>query len=107
MQGHAQGLGIDAVLFDFGGVFTPSPFAAIATAAGELGITPEQAIDVCFGSYDEDSDHPWYRLERGEVSVEDARRAIAELAVIAGVTLDPFEVLVRAGAGDAEVRAAM
>jgi putative hydrolase of the HAD superfamily len=62
---------------------------------------------LCFGSYAEDTDHPWHRLERGEVSIEEARRAIADLAVIAGVVLDPFDVLVRAGAGDPDARETM
>ena len=98
---------IEGVLFDFGGVFTASPFAAVREAAAEVGITPEQAVDICFGSYAEDTDHPWHRLERGEVSIEEARRAIADLAAVVGVGLDPFDVLIRAGAGDEGARAAM
>ena len=60
-----------AVLFDFGGVFTPSPFTTITDAAPELGrrLTPEAALELCFGNYEVDGDHrpnPWHRLERGD-----------------------------------------
>ena len=85
---------IQAVLFDFGGVFIDSPFAAVNIAAGRLGIDPAVLLEVVFGSYDEDTDHPWHRLERGELTFSDARRSITDLAVVAGLgELDPFTVL--------------
>src|SRR2546427_749784 len=56
---------IDAVLFDFGGVFTESPFLAAREAGAELGLEAELAMELCFGPYAEDTDHPWHRLERG------------------------------------------
>lgn len=85
---------VEAVLFDFGGVFIDSPFAAVDIAATKLGIDPVLLLGVVFGSYDEDTDHPWHRLERGEVTFGDARRAITDLAVAAGLgELDPFTVL--------------
>src|SRR5690606_34155031 len=31
-----------------------------------------------FGDYGVDGDHPWHRLERGEMTLEDARNAILE-----------------------------
>ena len=65
-------MAIRAVLFDFGGVYTSSPFSVFAEAAAELGATPERVIGLVFGPYDRDTDHPWHRLERGEVSL--ARR---------------------------------
>ena len=40
----------DAVLFDFGGVFTASPFAAFELAAAEIGAPPEQLVPLVFGS---------------------------------------------------------
>lgn len=68
------------VLFDFGGVFTDSPFTAFEAMAAEIGAAPGQISTLMFGSYAEDSDHPWHRLERGEISLQDARDAILEEA---------------------------
>lgn len=90
-----------AVLFDFGGVFIDSPFAAVEIAAQRLGMEFATLTEVVFGSYDDDTDHPWHRLERGEVSFADARSQITALAETAGHgSLDPIAVLVQlAGKG--------
>ncbi len=88
------------VLFDFGGVFTPSPFPVIAEAAPEFGLTPEAAIELCFGVYDEDGDHPWHRLERGEISLEQARTELAELARAQEVEVDMLALFGRMGKPD-------
>ena len=37
-----------------------------AVAAGD----PDALLDAVFGSYDQDTDHPWHRLERGELSLD-------------------------------------
>jgi epoxide hydrolase-like predicted phosphatase len=83
----------DAVLFDFGGVFTPSPLHGLRTAAEGMGIPPDVAFRVVFGGYDEDTDHPWHRLERGEVPIEEALASIAALGTEAGHELDPIAML--------------
>jgi putative hydrolase of the HAD superfamily len=70
---------VDAVLFDFGGVFMASPFAAVRAFGTSQGIDPDRVLDVLFGAYDRDTDHPWHRLERGELSLIAAREAIMEL----------------------------
>ncbi len=64
---------IEAVLFDFGGVFTESPFLA---------------------------DHPWHRLERGEMTLEDARRALRTMAADRGYDVDPVDFLMRLARDD-------
>jgi epoxide hydrolase-like predicted phosphatase len=88
----------DAVLFDFGGVFMDSPFAHAEDAAGRLGIPFDQLSAIVFGSYDRDDDHPWHRLERGEVPLAVAREAIVELSRQAGLPdLDPIDVLATMG----------
>lgn len=84
---------LDAVLFDFGGVFTPSPFHVVADAARSLGLPPQVVLATVFGGYDEDTDHPWHRLERGEVTAEDAMAAIVALAADSGHDLDPIALL--------------
>lgn len=83
---------VDAILFDFGGVFMASPFAAVRAFATTLGIAPERAIELLFGSYDRDTDHPWHRLERGELSLIDARQAIMDLGAPEH-RIDLFEAL--------------
>lgn len=89
----------DAVLFDFGGVFTPSPFGAFEAVARELGVEPRVVLEIVFGPYELDTDHPWHRLERGELGLGDARTEIMELAKARGLSLDPIQVLVRMSGG--------
>ena len=93
---------IEAVLFDFGGVFTESPFLAAHEAGVELGIDVDLAFELCFGSYHEDTDHPWHRLERGEMTLEDARRALVELAAQRGLDVDPVDFLMRLAREDVQ-----
>ena len=89
----------DAVLFDFGGVFTDSPFGAFEDAARELGADPREVLEIVFGPYDLDTDHPWHRLERGELGLAEARSAIIALGQERGVSLDPLQVLARMSGG--------
>jgi putative hydrolase of the HAD superfamily len=91
---------VRAVIFDFGGVFVDSPFAAATDAAAALGVAPEVMLDIVFGSYDLDTDHAWHRLERGEITLEDAREQImAASTAEGGPVLDPFELLMALGGG--------
>ena len=82
----------DLVLFDFGGVFTASPFAATESFARQFGFDARHLTEILFGPYHLDTDHPWHRMERGELSLDDARSAIAALARESGLTVDPFDV---------------
>ena len=95
---------LEAVLFDFGGVFTPSPFHVLEQAAGELGVAPEVVLATCFGGYDQDTDHPWHRLERGECTVEEALAGIAALARESGYDIDPIAVLSKGMGGGKVLR---
>ena len=83
---------ITTVFFDFGGVFTYSPFAAVDAVGVERGARPGQFTEIMFGSYHEDGDHPWHQLERGEISLESARASIIELGNEAGFEVDLYEV---------------
>ncbi len=104
--GPSRGGGrLDAVVFDFGGVYTDSPFDAVRTRGLDLGMDPEQAMLFVFGSYDRDTDHPWHRAERGELALDEARRQIHEQARAQGLELELFDMLASmAGSG---VREAM
>ena len=93
-------MGIDAVLYDFGGVFTRSPFTAVDEGSDELGLERDMVFEVLFGPYGEDTDHPWHRLERGEVTLAEARQALLALAADRGLADDPFTFLGRLGGRD-------
>jgi putative hydrolase of the HAD superfamily len=72
---------IEAVLFDFSGVLTTSPWPAIsASAQGDL--------DFLVGPYHDDTDHPWHCLERGEITIAEWMTAIQARADESGRTVD-------------------
>jgi len=98
---------IQAVLFDFGGVFTDSPFHATARAGEEMGARPGQIEAILFGPYEEDTDHSWHRLERGEISLAAAREAIIADGRRQGFAFDPLEILARMTRHGGGVRTAL
>ncbi|MFM7063994.1 MAG: HAD family hydrolase [Actinomycetes bacterium] len=89
---------VEAVVFDFGGVFTTSPFAALMAVAEAQALDPLTMVGVMFGPYDQDTDHPWHQLERGEVSLDDATAQIVALAAAEGVEdFRPMDMLMALG----------
>jgi putative hydrolase of the HAD superfamily len=93
-------MAVDAVIFDFGGVFVDSPFTAVQSAAGDMGVAPEVMLATVFGPYDQDTDHAWHRLERGEITLEVARSEIIAASLDAGLPeLDPIALLMALGGG--------
>jgi putative hydrolase of the HAD superfamily len=85
---------VRAVIFDFGGVFIDSPFTALVEAAESRGLDPVAMLGTVFGPYDDDTDHPWHRLERGEITITEARQGILELSTVdGGQPIDAFELL--------------
>ena len=87
-------LALDAVFFDFGGIFMDSPFAALHEAAGNFGVDPELMLSTLFGSYDADTEHPWHQLERGEVTLDEAIREISAISEANGLGhINLFEAL--------------
>jgi putative hydrolase of the HAD superfamily len=83
---------IEAVLWDYGGVFTPSPFGAAHAYAHAQGADPAVMMRVVFGPYGTDTDHPWHQLERGELAFADALASIALDADASGVRFDAREL---------------
>jgi putative hydrolase of the HAD superfamily len=71
----------DAVLFDFSGVLTTSPWPALAASGGG-------DLELVVGPYHEDTDHPWHRLERGEITLETWLTEVQALAASTGATFD-------------------
>jgi epoxide hydrolase-like predicted phosphatase len=72
---------ISAVLFDLTGVLTTSPWPHLTAAAGGN-------VELLVGPYHEDGDHPWHRLERGEINFAEWYQGVMALAADAGVELD-------------------
>jgi epoxide hydrolase-like predicted phosphatase len=89
----------DAVMWDFGGVFSESPFSALDAIARERDIEPALFREAVFGAYDQDGDHPWHRLERGEIDFMAAREGIMDAARARGFEADPVELFTRMGQG--------
>jgi epoxide hydrolase-like predicted phosphatase len=90
-----------AVLFDFGGVFTDSPFHAVHDFGKALGIDAGEVTELVFGSYEHDSDHPWHRLERGEITLENARELILASSEGRGVRVDIYDLFARMAGNNA------
>lgn len=78
----------DAVLFDFGGVLVTSPFHLIGAAGDATGVDPDVVLEVMMGDYAEDNDHPWHRLERGEISIHEYGSAFLAAVAERGLELD-------------------
>lgn len=79
---------IEAVLFDLHGVVTSSPWATLASVGTGAGKTQEEVLAVMLGDYATDDDHPWHRLERGEIGIGEYLPDVMALAAAAGVELD-------------------
>jgi epoxide hydrolase-like predicted phosphatase len=72
---------ITAVLFDFAGVLTSSPWGALTDAGGGN-------LELLIGSYEQDTDHPWHRVERGELAILDWAAEVTELGKAQGIEVD-------------------
>ncbi len=79
---------IEAVLFDLHGVLTSSPWATLASVGTGAGKTQDEVLAVMLGDYAVDDDHPWHRLERGEIGLGEYLPEVMQLAAEAGVELD-------------------
>ena len=86
---------IKAILFDFGGVYFDSPFSIIETVAEELNLSSKLLKSIIFGSYHEDGDHPWHKLERGEIDLEQTRELILEEGKKHGLETDIYIMFAR------------
>jgi epoxide hydrolase-like predicted phosphatase len=91
------------VLWDVGGVFLPSPFSHLRSYAGELGLDGDELLELVFGPYHEDTDHPWHRLERGQLSFDDCNAELMALAAADGHDVDPMAVLMQMGGDGATI----
>ena len=81
-------MAIEAVLFDFHGVLTTSPFSAMSTIGANSGVDPQVVLEVMLGDYAGDTDHGWHRLERGEITFADYLPELMARAAAAGFEVD-------------------
>lgn len=85
---------IDAVLFDFGGVITASsPFRLLGALGASGGLSEEETLELLLGPYHEDTDHPFHRMERGEISGVAWFAEAATAMAARGVQLDPSQLV--------------
>jgi epoxide hydrolase-like predicted phosphatase len=79
---------IDAVIFDLGGVLAAngrhSDFSSRFPAE-----QAEQVRRIMLGDYGADGDHPWHRVERGEITLQEVRRLNRSALADAGIELPP------------------
>lgn len=93
-MGGLTGRPIDAVLFDFGGVITASsPFTLLGALGSSGGLSEEATLELLLGPYHEDTDHPFHRMERGEISGVAWFAEAATAMAARGVQLDPRQLV--------------
>lgn len=81
MTEHQTPMPIAAAIFDFAGVLSNDPFQFMATHAKEHGFDAAEFTTIAIGRGDYGSgDHPWHKLERGEIDVAQFEEAVDALA---------------------------
>jgi putative hydrolase of the HAD superfamily len=75
---------IDTAIFDLGGVIMRNGSPA-DLARRFPGFDPAVVLPILMGPYHEDTDHPWHRLERGELTLAEVRAANLAALEAAGV----------------------
>ena len=83
---------VSAVIFDFGGVIITPITRQIGMIAEGLGRTTAEVHHVMMGPQFESGDHPWHRLERGEIGMEVLQDLLMPIAAEAGMTFRGDEV---------------
>jgi putative hydrolase of the HAD superfamily len=77
---------IDAVIFDFSGVMVGSAFDAMTVVSPDHPV--DELLELLLGPYHEDTDHPWHRVERGEISILDWVVWVQAEAETRGIPID-------------------
>ncbi len=68
--------GVSTILWDFGGIFTGSPFYGVNEYVESLNLTVKDITKLVLGYGLPNGDHPWHKLERGEITMEEAAQEI-------------------------------
>lgn len=77
---------VNTVIFDLGGVLSLSG-RALDVVKRFPDHPADEVMAVMLGDYAADSDHPWHRLERGEISLDEYRAGVGRLIAEAGFTM--------------------
>lgn len=83
---------VSAVIFDFGGVIITPITRQIGMIADDLGCSAADLHHVMMGPQFESGDHPWHRLERGEIPMEVLQDLLMPYAEAAGMSFRGNEV---------------
>lgn len=75
---------VEAVVFDLGGVLLRNG-GPHDLAAQFPGADPARVVELIMGPHHLDTDHPWHRLERGEITMAELREGSRERFAAAGV----------------------
>ena len=81
---------IEAVIWDFGGVFTTSPFEAFARYEREKGLPPDLIRKINGANHLENA---WARFERAELDLDGFDKAFAAEALALGHTVPGREII--------------
>jgi putative hydrolase of the HAD superfamily len=91
MSSHeTEAASIEAIFWDFGGVFTTSPFLAFNTYEASIGIPKDFIRTVNATNSDTNA---WAKLERNEITIAEFGSLFEEEAIARGVSLDGQAVL--------------
>src|SRR3981189_1170475 len=88
--GHGQGMRIEAVIWDFGGVLTTSPFEAFARYETERGLPADIIRRTNAANHLENA---WAKFERAEVDIEAFDRLFAAESLALGAEVRGKDVL--------------
>lgn len=77
---------VTTVIFDLGGVLSLSG-RALDVVHRFPDHPADEVMKVMLGDYAADTDHPWHRLERGEIGLDDYRSAVGRLIADAGLRM--------------------
>jgi putative hydrolase of the HAD superfamily len=84
---------VDAVIFDFGGVLT-EPVMPMIDRVAIPGLPSSAVRELLMGDYGQvGSQHPWHRLERGEITLHEYKRLTRQAAMRLGSTGDELPFL--------------
>ena len=84
--------GITSIVFDFGGVIITPITRTIGAIAEGLGCSASDLHHILMGPQYESGDHPWHKLERGEIEQHQLQDLLTPIAAEEGITFRGNEI---------------